>query len=151
MVLRSTVSSHLASPLHLAHTHSHKLVSLDTTPLRSNLHLFAIYSIVVLSTTFPFMPTPDCYSITPEQTLFAWNQANSRLLNVLETLATTYHETYEGREHLISSLEVPLGCPVSARNPPRLVVRTTVDFLVAPSTTHVHLTCSFLCFSAQTR
>ena len=61
MVLRSTVSSRLASPLHLAHTHSHLPVSLDTTLLRSNLHPFAIYSIVVLSTTFPFIPTPNSY------------------------------------------------------------------------------------------
>ena len=61
MVLRSTVSSHLASPLHLAHTHSHLPVSLDTTLLRSNLHPFAIYSIVSISTTFPFIPTPNSY------------------------------------------------------------------------------------------
>ena len=77
MVLRSTVASRLASPLHLAHTHSHLLVSLDTTLLRSNLLPFAIYSIVALSTTLSLIPMPESYSITPEQTLFAWNQANS--------------------------------------------------------------------------
>ena len=77
VVLRSTVASRLAFPLHLAHTHSHLPVSLDTTLLRSNLPPFAIYSIVSLSTTLLLIPMPDSYSITPEQTLFAWNQANS--------------------------------------------------------------------------
>ena len=79
VVLRSTVASRLASPLHLAHTHSHLPVSLDTTLLRSNLNPFATYSIASLSTTLSLTPMPDSYSITPEQTLFAWNQANSRL------------------------------------------------------------------------
>ena len=54
-------------------------VSLDTTLLRSNLHPFAIYSIITLSTTPSLVPMPESYSITPEQTLFAWNRANSRL------------------------------------------------------------------------
>ena len=76
MVLRSTVASRLAIPLHLPHTHPHLPVSLDTTLLRSHLIPFAIYSIVSLSTTFSLTPMPDSYSITPEQTLFAWNQAN---------------------------------------------------------------------------
>ena len=76
MVLRSTVASRLASLLHLPHTHSHLPVSLDTTLLRSNLNPFAIYSIVTLSTTLSLTPMPDSHSITPEQTLFAWNQAN---------------------------------------------------------------------------
>ena len=64
-------------PLHLPHTHSHLPVSLDTTLLRSNLLPFAIYSIVSLSTTLSLIPMPESYSITPEQTLIAWNQANS--------------------------------------------------------------------------
>ena len=79
VVLRSTVASRLASLLHLAHMHSHLPVSLDTTLLRSNLLPFAIYSIVALSTTLSLIPMPKSYYITPEQTLFAWNQANSRL------------------------------------------------------------------------
>ena len=76
VVLRSTVASRLAFPLHLAHMQSHLLVSLDTTLLRSNLPPFAIYSIVSLSTTLSLIPMPESYSITPEQTLIAWNQAN---------------------------------------------------------------------------
>ena len=66
-------------PVHLAHTDSHLPVSLDTTLLRSNLNPFANYSIVSLSTTLSLIPMPDSYSITPKQTLFTWNQANSRL------------------------------------------------------------------------
>ena len=76
VVVRTTVASRLASPLHLPHTHSHLPVSLDTTLLRSNLLPFAIYSIVSLSTTLSLIPMPESYSITPEQTLIAWNQAN---------------------------------------------------------------------------
>ena len=75
-VLTSTVASRLSSRLHLPHTHPHLPVSLDTTLLRSNLLPFAIYSIVALSTTLSLIPMPESYSITPEQTLFAWNQAN---------------------------------------------------------------------------
>ena len=77
MVLRSTVASRLAIPLHLPHTHPHLPVSLDTTLLRSNLNPFATYSIASLSTTLSLIPMPESYSITPEQTLIAWNQANS--------------------------------------------------------------------------
>ena len=77
VVLRSTMASRLASLLHLPHMHSHLLVSLNTTLLRSNLLPFAIYSIVSLSTTLSLIPMPDSYSITPKQTLFSWNQANS--------------------------------------------------------------------------
>ena len=40
VVVRTTVASSLSSPFHLAHTHSHLLVSLDTTLLRSNLPSF---------------------------------------------------------------------------------------------------------------
>ena len=68
VVVRTTVASRLASPLHLPHTHSHLPVSLDTTLLRSNLLPFAIYSIVALSTTLSLIPMPESYSITPEQT-----------------------------------------------------------------------------------
>ena len=67
VVLRSTVASRLASPLHLPHTHSHLPVSLDTTLLRSNLLPFAIYSIVSLSTTLSLIPMPDSYTITPSK------------------------------------------------------------------------------------
>ena len=81
VVLRSTVASRLAIPLHLPHTHPHLPVSLDTTLLRSHLIPFAIYSIVSLSTTFSLTPMPDSYSITPEQTLFSWNQANLGVLS----------------------------------------------------------------------
>ena len=73
VVLRSTVASRLAFPLHLAHTHSHLPVSLDTTLLRSNLPPFAIYSIVSLSTTLSLTPMPNSYSITPERASSAWN------------------------------------------------------------------------------
>ena len=64
VVLRSTVASRLAFPLHLAHTHSHLPVSLDTTLLRFNLLPFASYSIILLSTTFSLTPMPDSYSIS---------------------------------------------------------------------------------------
>ena len=73
VVLRSTVASRLAFPLHLAHMHSHLPVSLDTTLLRSNLPPFAIYSIVSLSTTLSLTPMPNSYSITPERASSAWN------------------------------------------------------------------------------
>ena len=53
-------------PVHLAHTHSHLPVSLDTTLLRSHLIPFAIYSIASLSTTLSLIPMPDSHSITPE-------------------------------------------------------------------------------------
>ena len=66
VVLRSTVASRLAFLLHLAHTHSHLPVSLDTTLLRSNLIPFASYSIILLSTTFSLTPMPDSYSICGE-------------------------------------------------------------------------------------
>ena len=71
VVVRTTVASRLSSLFHLAHTHPHLPVSLDTTLLRSNLIPFAIYSIASLSTTFSLTPMPDSYSITPEQTLFS--------------------------------------------------------------------------------
>ena len=77
VVVRTTVASRLASLLHLPHMHSHLPVSLDTTLLRSNLLPFATYSIASLSTTLSLIPMPNSYSIIPEQTLFAWNQANS--------------------------------------------------------------------------
>ena len=64
VVLRSTMASRLAFPLHLAHTHSHLPVSLDTTLFRSNLIPFASYSIILLSTTFSHTPMPDSYSIS---------------------------------------------------------------------------------------
>ena len=64
VVLRSTVASRLAFPLHLPHTHSHLPVSLDTTLLRSHLIPFASYSIILLSTTFSLTPMPDSYSIS---------------------------------------------------------------------------------------
>ena len=64
MVVRTTVASRLSSPLHLPHTHSHLLVSLDATLLRSNLIPFASYSIILLSTTFSLTPMPDSYSIS---------------------------------------------------------------------------------------
>ena len=40
-------------PVHLGHMHSHLLVSLDTTLLRSNLNPFATYSIVSLLSNSP--------------------------------------------------------------------------------------------------
>ena len=48
VVVRTTVASSLSSPFHLAHTHSHLPVSLDTTLLTSNLNPFATYSIASL-------------------------------------------------------------------------------------------------------
>ena len=77
VVLRSTVASRLASPLHLPHTHSHLPVSLDTTLLRSNLLPFAIYSIVSLSTTFSLTPMPESYSISYPSLMKAQNVQKS--------------------------------------------------------------------------
>ena len=77
VVVRTTVASSLSSPFHLAHTHSHLPVSLDTTLLRSNLLPFASYSIASLSTTFSPTPMPESYSISYPSLLKAQNVQKS--------------------------------------------------------------------------
>ena len=60
--------------VHLAHTHSHLPVSLDTKLLRSNLNPFASMPSSASLTSPPATPKANSHSITPEQTFFAWNQ-----------------------------------------------------------------------------
>ena len=70
---------HGVNPLSFHCGHSppvHFPVSLDASPLSIVAPPFAIISSESSSTSHLLTPKRDSYSITPEQTLFAWNQAN---------------------------------------------------------------------------